>query len=185
MRQISSETVEWFDRACKNGDLTRTALARELCKRESQCGRTGKLCLASARKLLPTLAERLGARLPEAKETGLDPHSRPAADFPDTSVAGALVDLGALSLEPVTDADDRRRWESMIETHHPEGMSRPPGGQVRCWFRSERFGVPVGIGFSASGIQPGPRDGLIGWSADARVADIGKVVCDHRFLLLP
>ncbi len=45
--------------------------------------------------------------------------------------------------------------------------------------------MPGGIGFTAAGIRPGPRDGVIGWSADARVADIARVVCNHRFLLLP
>ncbi len=182
MRQVSSETVEWFGMACKGGDLTRTALARELCELENWHGRVGRPCLASARKLLPTLAERLGVRLPEA--TALDPHDRPAPDFPDSSVACALGDLGALSLAPVTDAEVRRHWEAMIETHHPEGWRRPPGGQLRYWVRSERHGVLGGIGFTAAGIQLGPRDGVIGWSADARVANIGKVVCNNRFLLL-
>ena len=42
-----------------------------------------------------------------------------------------------------------------------------------------------GIGFTAAGIQLGPRDDVVGWSADARVANIGRVVCNHRFLLLP
>ncbi len=184
MRQVSSETVEWFGTACKGGDLTRTALARELCDRENWHGRVGRPCLASARKMLPTLAERLGVRLPEAEATALDPHVRPVPDFPDSSVACALGDLGALSLDPVTDAEDRRRWEAMVETHHPEGWRRPPGGQVRYWIRSERHGVLGGIGFTASGIQLGPRDGFIGWSADARVTNIGKVVCNNRFLLL-
>ena len=184
MRQISSETVEWFGKACKGGELTRTALARELCARENWHGRVGKPCLASARKLLPTLAEGLDVRLPEAEATALDPHVRPAPDFPDSSVACALGDLGALSLDPVTDAADRRRREAMIETHHPEGWRRPPGGQVRYWIRSERHGVLGGIGFAAAGIQLGPRDGVIGWSADARVANIGRVVCNNRFLLL-
>ncbi len=104
--------------------------------------------------------------------------------FPDTSVACTLCDLDALSLEPVMDAEDHRRWEAMIETHHPEGWRRPPGGQVLHWIRSERNGVLGGIGFPAAGIQLGPRDGFIGWSADARVANIGKVVCKNRFLLL-
>ena len=88
------------------------------------------------------------------------------------------------AVEPVTEAADRRRREAMVETHHPEGWRRPPGGQVRYWVRSERHGVLGGIGFAASGIQLGPRDGFIGWSADARVTNIGKVVCNNRFLLL-
>ncbi len=185
MRQVSSETVEWFRAACKGGELTRTALARELCGRENWRSRAGRPCLASARKLLPALAERLGARLPEAEALEFDPHARPPPDFPDRSVACAPGDLGAVWLDPVAGAEDRRRWEAMIETHHPEGWRRPPGGQLRRWVRSERCGVLGGIGFTAAGIQLGPRDRVIGWSAGARVANIGRVVCNHRFLLLP
>ncbi len=184
MRQVSAETVEWFDTACKGGELTRTALARELCERESWRGPSGRPCLASARRMLPPLAEALGVPLPEAETPVLDPHMRPPSDFPDSSVACALCDLGALSLDLVTDAADRRRWEAMVETHHPKGWRRPPGGQLRYWIRSERHGILGGVGFAAAGIQLGPRDGVIGWSADARVANIGKVVCNNRFLLL-
>ncbi len=177
MRQISAETVEWFVPACKGGGLTRSALARELCERENWFGGAGRPCLASARKLLPRLAEETGVRLPEAESTALEPHACPASDFPDSSVSCPLRDLGALSLDPVTEAADRRRWEAMVETHHPQGWRRPPGGQVRYWVRSERHGVLGGIGFAASGMQLGPRDAVIGWSSDARVANIGKVVC--------
>ncbi|MYG81630.1 MAG: IS4 family transposase [Gemmatimonadetes bacterium] len=185
MRQVSSETIEWFGTACNGGGLSRTALAHEFCERENWTNRVGKLCLASARKLLPALAENLGVRLPEAEALEFDPHARPASDFPDRSVSCPLRDLGALSLELVTAPEDRRRWEAMIESWHPEGWRRPPGGQVRYWVRSEHDGVLGGIGFTAAGIQLGPRDGVIGWSADARVANIAKVVCNHRFLLLP
>ena len=185
MRQVSSETIEWFGTACNGGGLSRTALAHEFCERENWYNRVGKLCLASARKLLPALAENLGVRLPEAEALEFDPHACPPSDFPDRSVSCPLRDLGALSLELVTAPEDRRRWEAMIESHHPEGWRRPPGGQVRYWVRSEHDGVLGGIGFTAAGIQLGPRDGVIGWSADARVANIAKVVCNHRFLLLP
>ena len=185
MRQISAETVEWFRGACNGGDLSRTALARELCLKENWFGGDGKLCLASGRKLLPRLAAELGVRLPDAEAMELAPHARPASDFADNSLSGSVRDLGALSLELVAATEERRRWEAMIETHHPEGWRRPPGGQVRYWVRSERHGLLGGIGFTAAGIQLGPRDAEIGWSVDARVANIGKVVCNHRFLLLP
>ncbi len=183
MRQIQSGTVDWFTTACRGGGLTRSALARGLCDREDWRGPSGRRCLASARALLPRLADALDVRLPEAEALDLDPRAAPAPDFPDRSVACALRDLGALSLDPVTGADDRRRWESMVGTHHPEGWRRPPGGQVRYWVRSERHGVLGGIGFTAAGVQLGPRDGVIGWSADARLANIGRVVCNNRFIL--
>ncbi len=44
--------------------------------------------------------------------------------------------------------------------------------------------MPGGIGFAAAGIQFGPRYGVVGWSAVAHGANIGKVACNHRFLLL-
>ena len=185
MRQISAETVEWFRGACNGGDLSRTALAHELCLKENWFGGVGKPCLASGRKLLPRLAAELEVRLPDAEAMEFAPHARPASNFADSSVSGSVRDLGALSLERVAATEERRRWEAMIETHHPEGWRRPPGGQVRYWVRSERHGLLGGIGFTAAGIQLGPRDAVIGWSGDARVVNIGKVVCNHRFLLLP
>ena len=164
MRQISAETVEWFRGACNGGDLSRTGLAHELCVRENWFGRLGGLCLASGRKLLPPLAEELGVRLPEAEAMEFAPHARPARDFADSSFCGSLGDLGALSLARVSAAEDRRRWGAMIETHHPEGWCRPPAGQVRYRVCSQRYGVLGGIGFTAAGIQLGPRDAEIGWS---------------------
>ncbi len=80
MRQVSSETIEWFGTACNGGELSRTALAHEFCERENWTNRVGKLCLASARKLLPALAEKLGVRLPEAEALEFDPHARPPSD---------------------------------------------------------------------------------------------------------
>ena len=185
MRQIPFETAEWFRAACNGGGLTRSALARGLCEREGWRSPAGRLCLASARKLLPRLAGELGVRLPAARATDLEPHARPAPDFPDRAVSCRLAELGALSLEPAASPDERRRWEAMIETHHPQGWRRPPGGQVRYWIRSEHRGLLGGVGFCAAGMQLGPRDRLVGWSADARAANIGMVVCNSRFLLLP
>ena len=94
MRQVSSETVEWLGTACRGGDLTGIAPARGPFGRESRYGRAGGLCLASVRRLLPTPAEGLGARLPEAEATAPGPHARPAPDFPDSSVARALGGIG-------------------------------------------------------------------------------------------
>lgn len=135
--------------------------------RPARAGEPAQSGRASARKLLPRLADSLGVRLPAASAVALDPHRRPAADVPDRAVACRLGELGAVSLDLVTKAEDRCRWEAMIGTHHPAGWRRPSGGQLRYWVRSERHGVLGGIGFAAAGIQLGPRDGVIGWSADS------------------
>ncbi len=66
LRQVSAETVEWFEAACKGGELTRAALARAPCERGSWRGPSGRPCLASARRMLPLLAEASGVHLPDA-----------------------------------------------------------------------------------------------------------------------
>ncbi len=139
-------------------------LAHEFCGRENRHNRVGKLCLASARKLLPALTEILVVRLPEAEALEFDPHAHPPSDFPDSSVSSPLRDLGALVLELVTAPVERRRREAAIDTWHPEGWRHPPGRQAWYWVRLERDGALGGIGFTATGIRPGLRNGVIGWS---------------------
>ena len=73
----------------------------------------------------------------------------------------------------------------MVESHHPKGCSRAPGGRVLYWIRSSRHGVLGGAAFAAASCQLKPRDDFIGWSADARLANIGLAVCNSRFLILP
>ena len=184
LRQFSSETVDWFKRACAEGTATRTSLARELCRREQWFDYRGGPNEASARKLLPNLASALSVELPKAGEWRGDSHARPEVGYPDKVLDCGLAALGIVSLEPVPESE-RRNWESMIETHHPEGWRRAPGGQFRYWIDSSCHGVLGGVGFAAASCQLGPRDQYIGWSAEARLSNIGRAVCNQRFLVLP
>ena len=187
LRHFDSQTLDWFADALRSGDFTRHALARDLCERTGWRNPLDALCLAAAAKALPTLAERLGLELPPARDVP-DPATAPAVpsgEVPDTRLTCPLEELGPVSLDPVGDADDRRLWEAMMEEHHPLGWARPPGGQMRYWIRSERHAVLGGIGFGSATWQLRARDEWIGWSADARAANIGRVLCNHRFLILP
>ena len=184
LRQISADTAEQFKESCKAGTASRGSLARELCRIEEWFDYRGRPSEASARKLLPDLAAALKTALPKASARPGDPHVPPAADYPDLALECGLAELGEVSLEPVGQSD-RRQWESMIETHHPEGWRRAPGGQMRYWIGSSRHGILGGIGFAAAGFQMKPRDLFVGWSADAQMANIGRVVCNQRFLILP
>ncbi len=138
MRQVPAGTLEWLAAACKGGNRSRTALARELCERGGWSGPAGRPCLSSARKLLPAPAGTPGTALPGAEAPAPAPHGRPPSDFPDNPVSCPLRELGPLSLELAVRPAARRRREAMI-----------------------------------------------GWSADARMNDIGQVACNNRFLLLP
>ena len=140
----------------------------------------GRLCCASARKILPKLAASLP--LPEVRLEGA--HRRAETGYPDRALACGLSDLGEVSLDLVPDGE-RRSWESMVESHHPKGWSCAPGGRVLQWIRSSRHGVLGGAAFAVAGCQLKPRDDFIGWSADARLANIGLAVRNSLFVILP
>ena len=189
LHQFHSTTIDWLKEAVDQEGSTRHSLSRALCELEDWRGRCGQLCLSAASKALPVLADRLGLRLPSARSVPFfAPALRdrpPAAGFPDLSLRCSLKRLGAITLERVGDVEDRRLWESMMASHHPEGWARAPGGQLRYWIRSEHHGRLGGIGFSSAGWHQQARDAFIGWSPDARAANLPLLICNHRFLLLP
>ena len=66
LRMLKPATVRWLRQALELGQLSRAALARELCARDQWNNARGKPCAASARKALPQLAAQLGLALPAA-----------------------------------------------------------------------------------------------------------------------
>ena len=73
----------------------------------------------------------------------------------------------------------------MMASHHPEGVPHHPGKRLSYFVVSQRFGCLGGIGFCAASWHQAAHDAFIGWSGRARVAHLGLVLNDSRFLLLP
>ena len=149
----------------------------------------GSCAFRRRRRRCRFLRRSLGWHLPAARSApNFEADARrpaPSTDFPDLALRCSLRACGELTLEPLGGDADRRRWESMMETHHPQGWARAPGGQLRYWIRSATHGCLGGIGFSSAGWHQQARDAFIGWSPDARAANLPRVVCNHRFLILP
>ncbi len=153
---ICPDTMEWFRQACESDGLPRRALAREFCEREQWFDSAGRLNRASASPVLAKMAGRLEVELPNAMRRPIDVHPRPGADYLDREVSGTIHDLGTLSLVSVVGRENGRCWESMLETHHPMGWHRAPGGLIQYWIISSSQGVLGGLGFSAVSIQLAP-----------------------------
>ena len=188
LRHFGSETIERLISASGEPGATRSGLARLLCEVCDWKDSQERLALSSARKLLPKLAAKAGFRLPEAQPSIPEGSAKVAAPEGLAAISALrcrLRDLGSVSLELVVQGDDRRHWDAMMEAWHPLGWNRAPGGQVRYWIRSSVHGVLGGVGFSAASWHQKARDEWIGWSADARAAHLERVLCNHRFLLLP
>ena len=187
LHQFHADTIQWLSVAVLEEGRTRSSLARDLCALEDWTGDRGELCLASARKALPVLADKLGLALPAARAAfgrGRWEDVSGAA-YPDLSLRCRLSDLGAVTLELVDGDAERRLWQAMIATHHPQGWARAPGGQLRYWVCSSLHGRLGGIGFCAASWHQRARDDFVGWSTDARIANLSLLINNQRFLLLP
>ena len=184
MRQFCAETLSWFEGAVREGGASRSALASELCARANRRNARGKPCVSSARKILPRLASQLGLRLPPPAAPP-PPAGDALPSHPDLHVETTLAAMGTVSLEPAEGRKGSRRFRSMMALHHSEGVPRHPGKTLNYLVISSRFGCLGGIGFCAASWHQKARDRYIGWSARARCAGLGRMVNNHRFLLLP
>ena len=127
-----AESLECLKRQTSTGLLSRSALAVGLCESGEWVNHRGELCLGSAPKTLPVLCDRLNLALLASRRAlgGSAGHreSRPVdGPVPDLALRCSLADLGTLSLRLVSSVEDRRRWVAMMEAHHPQGWSQPPG----------------------------------------------------------
>jgi len=109
---------------------------------------------------------------------------RTAQAEPGPLLEAAVHELGALRLERV-ERKTGALWNEYIDRYHYLGYKPLPGAQLRyfAYAGGERL---VGLlGFGAAAWKTGPRDEWIGWSREQRRRNLGAVVNNARFLILP
>ena len=95
----------------------------------------------------------------------------------------AVHELSELRLEVVA-RKDSALWNEYIDRYHYLGYKPLPGAQLRYFaYTGDRL---LGLlGFGAAAWKTGPRDAWIGWSREQRHRNLGGVVNNARFLILP
>ena len=102
---------------------------------------------------------------------------------PEAVLEAAVHELEDLRLEVVERAGSAL-WNEYIDRYHYLGYKPLPGAQLRYFaYAGERL-VAV-LGFGAAAWQTAPRDAWIGWSQAQRQRNLGAVVNNARFLILP
>jgi hypothetical protein len=95
----------------------------------------------------------------------------------------AVHELKDLRLQ-VVERKDSALWNEYIDRYHYLGYKPLLGAQLRYF--AYAAGRVVGLfGFSAAAWKTGPRDAYIGWSRDQRHRNLGYVVNNSRYLILP
>jgi len=169
--------------------ISRRALSRRVCQWLGWRGPAGKLAEVSCRKALVELARRRVVALPARERPAPLARGRAAVQEPPP-VAGVRCSLGELGEVEVVLVSSRwskdsKVWNGMMEHYHPLGRGPLCGDQLRYLVRSARHGVLGGLAFSAASRRLKDRDKWIGWSEAARRANLSRVVCNSRFLLVP
>jgi hypothetical protein len=168
-------------------DLTRGALARQVCDWFDWRGADGRPKEISCRLTLNKLERRGLIELPLARPVSFAPRTprpaRPAPQWP--CIETSLSKLGGIELVAVNaDRELSWQWRLMMQAHHPLGDGPLCGAQLRYLIRSAQ-GVVGGLSFSAPAWRLGVRDEWIGWTESMRAARLTQVVGNTRFLILP
>jgi hypothetical protein len=167
--------------------ISRTELSRRVCGWLGWTNAAGKPRALSCRKALAELGRRGHIELPTAEAFKVDAISNTPEAPEVAEIRGELADLGAVTVVPVSSRYSKGspRWNALMDSHHYLGSGPLCGAQIRYLVYSAKYGLLGGLSFSAATFRLEKRDEWIGWGEKARRANLEKVVCNSRFLIVP
>lgn len=170
--------------------LSRRALSLRVCEWLEWRAGNGKLKEVSCRKALLALHRRGRIPLPAADKSrfgrsGAGPPTDRPTDPPELSCS--LEELGPIRIVAVSSRYSKASaiWNALMDRFHYLGKGPLCGAQMRYLVASARHGWVGALAFSAALWRLKPRDQYIGWSEAACRANLHRVVCNSRFLILP
>jgi hypothetical protein len=166
--------------------MSRYRLSLKVCERLDWRRADGRLKAMSCRVALARMQADGLLTLPAPKKSKPPPF-KVSADI-ERAVSPppirSSVDLARLSLQLIDNKRDSMLWNAYIERHHYLGHQLLSGAQLRYFIRSAGEIVAL-LSFGASAWTTRPRDGFIGWTAEARQRNLHLIVNNARFLILP
>jgi hypothetical protein len=173
----------------RSGEKSRTRLALWVCRRLRLRDARRRPQVSSCLKALRDLEREGHFQLPAQVLTVVSHwrmrrHSGPVPAPKD--VPEQLRQVRNLHLVLVNpDEEERMRtWNELMVREHPQGKRRLVGRQLR-YLVGSAHGWLGAVGFSASALYLEARDRWIGWNAQQRQAQEGRVVNLSRFLIRP
>jgi hypothetical protein len=168
--------------------LSRRRLSRHICELLNWRSCNGKLQEGSCRKAVVRLERDGFLQLPALQESfSFSNSALPDIDIEIPEVICTLEELGPLEIIEITNRKsyNAKAWKSLMNRFHYLGSGKPCGGQIRYLVKSEQYGYLGALSFNSGLYALGKRDEFIGWSESARIANLGYIVLNSRFLILP
>jgi hypothetical protein len=189
-REVSSDDVERVKRLiASTPGISRRALSFRVCETWGWTQPNGVPCDALCRALMLQLHRAGHITLPASRwAADRPPMPRrkpiPPVDSLRDPIIAPLRDLGPLEIRQVRRTKDEDLVHSLVEYHHYLRYTRPVGEHLEYLITASQRPIACFV-YSSAPRHLGPRDRFIGWSRDARKANIRFVAYQSRFLILP
>ena len=170
------------------GRTSRSAFARQVCREFGFLDSRGQLQVASCQKALRGLHESGRIRLPAPRHGGSSRGCRPRGLGQPVQAPQAVPEVAGavrgLRLTQVRTQHQRRTWNQLVASEHPQGAVIHVGAQLRYLIESDH-GLLGAVGFAASALAVAARDEWIGWQPQMRRRRLHRVLGLSRFLIRP
>jgi hypothetical protein len=168
--------------------ISRLNLSRRVCEWLNWRSPSGRLQEMSCRKSLVKLHQRGVLDLPrQEKIYGFERSAVNPVEPNITELCCPLRELGEVSVSPVSSrySKESKIWFALLDRYHYLGSGPLCGAQIRYVVKSSRHGYLGVLAFSSASWALKDRDRYIGWTEGARRANLHRLVCNDRFLILP
>lgn len=185
-RAFSREDLQWIGALIsKSPSISRQQISQRFCEYAGWRKPDGGLKEMSCRVALLKMFRAGIIHLPPPKSR----QSRADEKVPRTPGGARKGDLYKQPCEfdlqfRTVDETNSALWNELISRYHYLGYTPLAGAQIR-YFVESQYGSVALLSFSAAAWSTEPRDRWIGWSADQRKSNLGYVVNNSRFLILP
>jgi Domain of unknown function (DUF4338) len=172
----------------ENPGCSRRRLSQKLCEAWSWVQANGALRDVVCRGMMLMLHRQGLIELPALRQVGrstLSGRKKPeAVNIDRTPLSMSFVELGPLEVRQVRRTPEEALFNGLLQQHHYLGYTQPVGEHLKYLVYAQ--GRPVACAaWSSAPRHLGSRDRHIGWSAQARLANIRLLAYNTRFLILP
>jgi len=188
-RVITHDDLTFIRRLiAENPELSRRGLSIKLCEAWRWVQANGALRDMVCRGMMLMLHRQGLIELPALRQVGRSSRCRAtkprALCIDQTPLGVSIAELGPLQVRQVRRTPEEAVFNSLLQQHHYLGYTQPVGEHLKYMvFAGER---PIAcMAWSSAPRHLGSRDRFIGWCAQARLANIGLLAYNTRFLIMP
>jgi hypothetical protein len=196
-RLITEDDIVFIRRLiADHPQLSRWSLSRKLCQEWNWVQTNGVLRDVVCRGMMLMLHRAGHIEMPPVRRVVRNPmvdRARPCVvDVDQTPVQMSLAALGSLEVRQVRRTAQEALFNSLMQQHHYLGYAQPVGEHLKYLVYASASASasasarPVAcVAWSSAPRHLGSRDRFIGWTPKARLANIGLLAYNTRFLILP